>query len=76
MTLSEYLETANKRGEMARLSREARLDYSTVWKIAQRGYRLRDYKKAKALSEATGGQVSIEELCEPVDAAQATGTEG
>lgn len=71
MTLAEYLEAKGERGEMARLARESKLDYSTVWKIAKRDHRLTEYPKAKALSDATGGLVSVEELCEP---AKAVGT--
>jgi hypothetical protein len=72
MTLAEYLaekaERGEGRGEMARLARDSKLDYSTVWKIAKREHRLTEYPKAKALSDATGGLVSVEELCEPTKA--------
>lgn len=74
MTLAEYLETRpRKRGELRRLAQESGLDYSTVWRIARRGDRLDSYSKAKRLSAATGGAVSIADLCD-VDLCRATGT--
>jgi hypothetical protein len=62
MTLTEHLAAA-KRGECARLARVSGLDYTTIWRIAHRGYRLVNYTKARSLSDATGGAVSIAELC-------------
>lgn len=47
-----------------RLARESGLDYSTVWRIARRADRLDSYSKAKKLSAATGGAVTIAELCD------------
>lgn len=76
MTLSDYL-ADKKRGELMRLVRVSGLDYTTVWKIARTDHRLRDYQKAKALSLATNGLVSVEALCEPAPVPVApTGTDG
>lgn len=63
MRFSEYLEQAGH-GEMKRLERETELGYMTLHRT-KRGERIRDYLKAKVLSEATGGKVSIAELCDP-----------
>jgi cytidylate kinase len=78
MTLAEWIEKQPvQRGLLARLARESGLDYSTVWKIARENHRLDSYSKAKSLSAATGGQVSIEAICEQKEeSSSATGTEG
>ena len=66
MTLPEYLDAQERRhGALAELARRADLSYGTVWKLANRpNYRLTVYAQAKRLSDATGGLVTIEELCE------------
>lgn len=81
MTLSEYLNAQpRRRGVLKKLAQDSGLDYSTVWNVARRGHLLDSYRKAKRLSLATGGAVSIAELCdsdaEPeADEPRATGTD-
>ena len=54
-------------GELTRLRRATGLGYTAIHEI-YRGIRKCRYDTAKAISEATGGVVSIAELCEPVRA--------
>lgn len=65
MRLSEYVgdRKGEKRGLIAELSKKSGLAYNTVHAAAG-GELLKTYAAAKALSEATGGAVSIAELCE------------
>lgn len=65
------------RGAASRLVRETGLAASTI-DYAVRGEPISKYDTAKRISVATGGDVSIEELCEPAthDAISQTGTEG
>lgn len=51
-------------GTQTRIFKEIGISYGTQWK-AQNRVPLGNYKTAKALSEETGGEVSIEALCEP-----------
>lgn len=79
MTLAEYLKAQpRQRGLLKRLAQESGLDYSTVWNIARRGHRLDSYRKAKRLSAATGGAVTIADICDrdagDEDEPRATGT--
>ena len=62
MTLHDWVENQG-RGELSRLARETGLAYTTVFGAAQ-GRRLKSYARAKLLSDATGGAVTIAELCE------------
>jgi hypothetical protein len=52
---------------MAALSRDSGLSYITIFR-ASRGRPLKTYAAAKALSDATGGRVSVRELCESREA--------
>lgn len=77
MRLREYL--ADKpHGELTRLAKASDVHYTTLWKIVHRGYRLQDYSKAKAVSLATSGAVTVADLCEvdSVPPPPATGTDG
>lgn len=67
MQLSEWC-AIKGRGEMSRLARETRLAYSTVFEAAKNGKPIVEYATAKKISDATGGEVSIAELCEPTPA--------
>ena len=69
MRMPDYIKD-KPRGEMARLSRESGLAYGTVLNVCN-GELLKTYETAKKLSEATGGVVSIAELCEPGPTAEA-----
>lgn len=65
MTLAEWVSKHDDpAAEVARLTAVSGLSAGTV-RLAVRGVAVRTYSRAKALSEATGGAVSIESLCEP-----------
>jgi hypothetical protein len=63
MHLDDYI-ARHGHGTKARLSRQTGLDYTTIFKAAQRRP-VRRYDTARRISEATDGEVSIAELCEP-----------
>ena len=66
MTLTEWIDRQPEltRGEVYdRLAKESGVSAQTVGNI-DRGMRLNTYNRAKALSDATGGKVTIRELCE------------
>lgn len=69
MDLAAYVELDEKQhgpGGLTRLHlRTSKVSYNTIWMIHKEGHRLTDYHTAKRLSAATGGLVSIAELCEP-----------
>jgi len=69
MRFTEYV-AQSPHGEMKRIEREARVGYQTLIR-AKNGIRLNEYDVAKRISDATGGKVSVAELCEapPVVAA-------
>lgn len=52
------------RGTAARFDREGIAGHTTIHKLRHGGL-LRDYAQAKRVSAATGGVVSIQDLCEP-----------
>lgn len=66
MTLEEYVKK-HGRGTIAKISREAAVSYQTIWLLVNRDLNLKLYDVAKRISDATGGQVSIKELCEVQD---------
>ena len=66
MKLSDYLE-AKPRGEAMRLQREACVSASTIYDHLN-GRPIAKYDVAKRLSDATGGEVTIADLCEPAPA--------
>lgn len=61
MTLDNYLKTAGITAK--EFAKRSGVSYNTV-KSVRRGLRLRLYDKAERISKATGGMVSIAELCE------------
>ena len=64
MRLKEYLDS-KPRGELARLQERSGVTYGTIWNLANKpGEVLKTYDTAKRLSDATGGAVTIAELCE------------
>ena len=63
MNLAAYVKLQGD-GEMTRLHRASGVSYTTIWKVAKKGHFLDSYDSAKRLSAATGGVVSIAELCE------------
>ena len=68
MNLQEWvarLDKAAKAAELTRLGKAARVSRETVRKAAN-GLAVGTYLRAKRLAAATGGSVTIEELCEPV----------
>ena len=67
MRLSKWL--ADKgRGAKAELQRVSGVSYTTIQK-AERGIPIRNYAVAQKLSEATGGDVSVRDLCDPATGA-------
>lgn len=50
------------RGFLTRIARATGLSYTTVHAVFRRGKRLKRIDKARAISDATAGQVSIGEL--------------
>lgn len=65
MKLSKWLE-ARGRGAAAQLARDAEVDYSTIHRV-KGGEILKDYMTAKRIADATGGEVTVKDLCEPGD---------
>lgn len=63
MRMPEYIKD-KPRGEKARLARVSGLAYGTVHNVCN-GELLKTYDAAEKLSAATGGVVSIDELCKP-----------
>jgi hypothetical protein len=61
MTLSDWLE-AQPKGVLTRLARDSGLAYTTVFFVAHGGS-VKTLDTARKLSDATGGAVSVEELC-------------
>lgn len=62
MRLRDWLD-ADANRTIQQLARDADIAYPTAWKASQ-GKPV-TYGVAKRLSAATGGEVSIDELCEP-----------
>lgn len=63
MYFDKWLDT-QPRGTQARIYREYGVSFAIMWR-AQKRDPIKSYKTAKTLSQATGGKVSITELCEP-----------
>ena len=63
MTLEDFVKERGH-GAIAQLARKAGVSQPTVVK-AVRGEPIGRWEVAKRISEATGGAVSIQELCEP-----------
>lgn len=61
MDLKTWVMLAGK-GAMSRLARESGIAWSTVH-AACHGRPVHNYRVARALSDATGGAVTLEELC-------------
>lgn len=56
-------------GSLTRIFRNSGVAYSTVYN-AYLGKRVGRYATAKAISDATGGEVTVDELCAPAEAAE------
>ena len=65
MDLGTYVEQ-QERGALTRLQKSTGMSYAMLWKIATNGLRIKHYGVARRLSDATGGAVSIADLCEPL----------
>ena len=65
MLLGDYIKKHGY-GTMRLLANDSGVSYVTV-RNATRGMLIKHYDVAKALSKATGGVVSIPELCETVE---------
>jgi DNA-binding XRE family transcriptional regulator len=63
MDLDEYIRS-KPYGEHARIAKAADVFYTTITAIRKRRSKP-TYATAKRISEATGGAVTIEDLCEP-----------
>lgn len=61
MTLVDWVKE-HGHGELARIARVTKLDYGTVYS-AYRGLKRSDYDTRQAISDATGGVVSVSEVC-------------
>lgn len=68
MRLTDWFKKEGK-GAASRLSHSTGVAYTTVLKAAKGELKL--YDVAKKLSDATGGEVSVAELCEPPPAPKA-----
>lgn len=64
MKLAEYVEREGW-GSIQRICERSGVSYPTVHGAAKHWTPITKYDVAKAISEATGGEVSIKELCEP-----------
>jgi hypothetical protein len=64
MHLDEYV-AREGRGTLEKLRRETGLAYTTVFKASRR-VPIKTYDAARRISLATGGEVSIAELCAPM----------
>lgn len=64
MLLAEWVRS-QPRGVYTRMSRKTEISYSHLRELVRTGDAVGRYDTAKRISEFTGGEVSIEELCEP-----------
>lgn len=62
MRFTDWLK-AQPRGSMARLERESGISHTTGFRLVN-GCRVTNFEIATRVSAATGGQVSIAELCD------------
>jgi hypothetical protein len=72
MHLDEYV-AREGRGTLERLRDQTKLAYTTLYR-AKRREPIKTWEAAKAISIATGGVVSIPELCEPAPLTFASAT--
>lgn len=63
MHLDEYLARGG-RGTLERLREKTNLAYTTLYR-AKRREPIKTWETAKTISVATGGVVTVQELCEP-----------
>lgn len=63
MTFPDWVKT-QQHGTLKKMERAGVAGYTTLGRVAH-GELLSDYRVAQRISEATGGAVSIAELCEP-----------
>ena len=66
MRFPDWLDT-QPRGTATRLSRETGVALGTIWNARNFGF-VHTTRIARILSDATGGTVTVEELCRPVPA--------
>jgi hypothetical protein len=66
MRLHDYARREG-RGALARLKERSNVSYTTIC-AAKNGAPIKRYEVAKAISDATDGEVSIEDLCTPAAA--------
>lgn len=64
MQLSQWVKREG-RGAITRICRESGVAYSTIY-TAYRGQRIGRYATARAISDATGGEVTVDDLCAPL----------
>lgn len=59
--MSEWVQRRG-RGAITHIFRASGVAYSTVY-AAAKGQRIKRYDTARAISDATGGEVTVEDLC-------------
>lgn len=69
MRFSEWAKQ-QPRGALKRIEREHGVGYTTLARLVA-GETLSNYAVAKKISDATGGQVSVADICEPLAPAPA-----
>lgn len=69
MRFDEWIRT-QPHGTMKRLEHEMRVGYTTLQRL-RAGERIRRYDIARRISDATGGAVTITDLCETAPTEQA-----
>ena len=62
MSLDEFFKKPNSPTPQE-LAEKAGVSYTTI-KSARRGMKLKTYTVAKSISDATGGKVTVKDLCE------------
>lgn len=75
MRLWEWIEREGE-GAKSRLHLDSRVSYQTIHDIVARRRPMRDREKARAISAATGGEVSVAELMGLDPSDERTGTDG
>ncbi len=79
MRLKDYVESLpNRYGALSRLARKAEISFPVVSGVYNGTRTIKRYETAKRLSDATGGAVSIADLCEapPPKRKRASGERG
>lgn len=65
MRFPEWVQT-QERGALKRIERQTGVGYTTLMRLNS-GDTIARYDVAKRISEATGGEVTIDDLCAPSD---------